>query len=111
MSGGEDRIAMWMPDPDYDGRSLYPNQVFFPMVGPKDGWSKLARSLRAEIDEDLVEVYHGVESLPFEAGKHRRVAVKIVEDRGVENLRVLGLTKFLNMVRQCNNGMQGWNHY
>ena len=39
------------------------------------------------------------------------VTIKIVDDRGVENLRVLGLTKFLNMVRQCNNGMQGWNHY
>ena len=89
MSGGEDQIAMWMLDPDYDGRSLYPNQVFFPMAGPKDGWSKLARSLRAEIDEDLIEVYHGVESLPFEAGEHRRVAVKIVDDRGVESLRVI----------------------
>ena len=89
MSGGEEQIAMWMLDPDYDGRSLYPNQVFFPMAGPKDGWSKLARLLRAEIDEDLIEVYHGVESLPFEAGKHRRVAVKIVDDRGVESLRVI----------------------
>ena len=93
MSGGEDRIAMWMPDPDYDGRSLYPNQVFFPMTGPKDGWSKLARSLWAEVDGDLIEVYHGAESLPFEAGEHRRVAVKIVGDRGlrVGGIRVIKL--------------------
>ena len=88
-SGGEEQIAMWMLDTDYDGRSLYPRQVFFPMAGEKDGWSRLARNLRAEVDEDLIEAYRGVESLPFEAGKHRRVAVKIVDDRGVESLRVL----------------------
>ena len=34
-SGGDDKIAMWMLDPDYDGRSLFPRQVFFPMAGPK----------------------------------------------------------------------------
>ncbi len=31
------KIAMWMLDLDYDGRSLFPRQVFFPMAGPKDG--------------------------------------------------------------------------
>ena len=88
-SGDREQIAIWMLDTDYDGRSLYPRQVFFPMAGLKDGWSKLARSLRAEIDESLIGAYHGAVSLPFEAGEHRRVAVKIVDDRGVESLRVL----------------------
>jgi len=27
-SGGADKIAVWMLDTDYDGRSLYPRQVF-----------------------------------------------------------------------------------
>ena len=90
-SGGEQQIAMWMLDTDYDGRSLYPKQVFFPMAGDKDGWSKLAKSLRAEIDEDLIETYHGTVSLPFEPGEHKRIAVKIVDDRGVESLRVVSL--------------------
>ena len=35
-SGGEDKIAVWMLDTDYDGRSLYPRQVFFPMAGPRE---------------------------------------------------------------------------
>ena len=30
-SGGSDHIAVWMLDPDYDGRSLFPEQVFFPI--------------------------------------------------------------------------------
>ena len=90
-SGGEDRIAMWMLDTDYDGRSLYPRQVFFPMAGPRDGWERLARNPKGEIDYDLIEAYRGVVSLPFETGDHERVAVKIVDDRGIESLRVMSL--------------------
>ena len=88
-SGGEDRIAVWMLDTDYDGRSLYPRQVFFPMAGPRDGWSRLARNLKAEIDEDLIEAYRGTVSLPFESGDYKRIAVKIVDDRGIESLRII----------------------
>ena len=58
-SGDTTKIATWMLDTDYDGRSLLPRQVFFPMAGPKDGWARLAKSLRAEIDEDLAEAYRG----------------------------------------------------
>jgi adenine-specific DNA-methyltransferase len=71
--------------------SLFPQQVFFPMAGDGEGWARLAKSLRAEIDEERIESYRGTESLPFEAGKHRRVAVKIVDDRGIESLRILDL--------------------
>ena len=88
-SGGTDKIALWMLDTDYDGRSLFPRQVFFPMSGEKDGWSRLAKNLKAEIDEELFEVYRGTVSLPFEPGKNRRIAVKIVDDRGIESLKIL----------------------
>ena len=90
-SGGEDRIAVWMLDTDYDGRSLYPRQVFFPMAGPRDGWDRLSRSLRAEVDAELLEAYRGTTSLPFEPGAYGRIAVKIVDDRGIESLRVVGV--------------------
>ena len=88
-SGGQDRIAVWMLDPDYDGRSLFPRQVFFPMAGPKDGWARLAKNLKAEIDEDRIEAYRGTVSLPFSPGEHGRIAVKIVDDRGIESLKVV----------------------
>ena len=90
-SGGKDKIAMWMLDTDYDGRSLFPRQVFFPMSGEKDGWSRLAKNLKAEIDEELIETYRGTVSLPFEAGEHQRIAVKIVDDRGIESLKIVEL--------------------
>ncbi|MEI6177926.1 MAG: hypothetical protein WCS43_13630, partial [Verrucomicrobiota bacterium] len=90
-SGGPDRIAVWMLDTDYDGRSLFPRQVFFPMAGEKEGWAKLAKNLRAEIDEVMIEAYRGTLSVPFDLGKHRRVAVKIVDDRGIESLRIVNV--------------------
>ncbi|MGH7307229.1 MAG: site-specific DNA-methyltransferase [Candidatus Rokuibacteriota bacterium] len=90
-SGGSDKIAVWMLDPDYDGRSLFPRQVFFPMAGDGEGWTKLAKNLRAEIDEDLIEAYRGVTSLPFGRGKHQRAAVKIVDARGIESLKLIDL--------------------
>ena len=90
-SGGADRIALWMLDPDYDGRSLFPRQVFFPMAGVKDGWAKLAHNLKAEIDESRIKAYRGTMSLPFAPGEHRRAAIKIVDDRGIESLKIVEL--------------------
>ena len=90
-SGGSDKIAMWMLDPDYDGRSLFARQVFFPMADATHGWDKLAKNLRAEIDKNLIEAYRGTVSLPFDAGKYERAAVKIVDDRGIESLKILEL--------------------
>lgn len=78
-------------DPDYDGRSLFPRQVFFPMASTKGGWAKLACNLRAEIDSGLIEAFRGTTSLPFEPGEHGRAAVKIVDDRGVESLKIVEL--------------------
>ncbi|RQD85211.1 MAG: site-specific DNA-methyltransferase, partial [Methanocalculus sp. MSAO_Arc2] len=84
--GGPEKIAMWMLDTDYDGRSLYPRQVFFPMAGKTEGWAKLARNLKAEIDEEKIEAFRGTTSLPFKPGDNRRIAVKIVDDRGIESV-------------------------
>lgn len=86
-SGGKGDIAMWMLDTDYDGRSLFPSQVFFPMAGAKEGWATLAKNLKAEIDEEKIEVFGGTVSLPFTPGK--AVAVKIIDARGVESLKII----------------------
>lgn len=88
-SGSTSRIAMWMLDTDYDGMCISPTQVFFPMGGKKDGWNKLAKTLKAEIDPELIEKYAGNESLWFTAQPNSRIAVKIIDDRGIESLKVL----------------------
>lgn len=88
-SGSTSRIAMWMLDTDYDGMCIVPKQVFFPMGGKKDGWNKLAKTLRAESDPDLIEKFAGNESLWFTVQPNSRIAVKIIDDRGIESLKVI----------------------
>jgi len=91
VSGGKGKIAMWALDTDYDERSLFPHQVFFPMADKGEGWDKLKKNIRAELDESLLHKFHGTLSLTFEAGDNRKIAVKIVDDRGIESLKVMTL--------------------
>ena len=85
-SGGSDKIAMWMLDTDYDNRSILPEQVFFPMHDKKRDWTKLAKALNGEVDEELLEQYTGVVSIPFNLGEKKTIAIKVIDDRGVEML-------------------------
>ena len=93
VSGGKGKIAAWQLDTDYDGRSLFPHQFFFPMAGKDEGWMKLKKDIRAELDEELLGHFTGTVSLPFEAGANATVAVKIVDDRGIESLKVMRLVR------------------
>src|SRR5690242_16268064 len=68
ISGGKSRIAMWSFDTDYDDRSLFPRQVFFPLTGKSRGWNKLKKTIRGELNEELLDRFEGMVSLPFEVG-------------------------------------------
>lgn len=83
-SKGTKHIAMWFLDTDYDERSLYPDQVFFPESDSKRDWSKLAKALNGEVNEDLLDKFSGVESLLFSGGENKKIAVKIIDNRGIE---------------------------
>jgi len=61
------------------------------MAGKGEGWQKLKKDIRAELNEELLHQFHGTVSLPFEAGDNRKVAVKIVDDRGIESLKIISL--------------------
>jgi adenine-specific DNA-methyltransferase len=91
VSGGKSKIAMWSLDTDYDERSVFPRQVFFPMAGKGEGWEKLKKNIRAELDDSRLDKFHGTISLPFAAGDNGKIAVKIVDDRGIESLKVITL--------------------
>jgi adenine-specific DNA-methyltransferase len=90
-SGGKNRIAMWMLDTDYDGMSIEPRQVFFPIEGKNEGWDKLAKTLKVEINQDLIEKYRGTESLPFKVKENTNIAVKIIDDRGIECMKIISI--------------------
>ncbi|WP_303997785.1 site-specific DNA-methyltransferase [Megamonas hypermegale] len=89
VSGTISNIAMWMLDTDYDGMCIEPNQVFFPMAGKKDGWNKLAKTLKTEINMDAIKQYSGNKSLKFKAKPNTQIAVKIIDDRGIESLKII----------------------
>ena len=85
------RVAVTHAKQYYDVRSLFPRQVFLPMAGKGKGWQKLKKDIKAELNEDLLEQLHSTVSLPFAAGDNRKIAVKIIDDRGIESLKVMRL--------------------
>ena len=88
------RIAAWFLDTDYDGRTFCICQAFFP---DKSKWSKLARALGGKglIEPSAFDSLSGLRSLPFPRPAHLavgqpwRIAVKVIDPRGNEGLRVL----------------------
>ena len=98
-SGESDKVAMWVLDTDYDGRAVFPRQVFFPNAQGNKGWSKLTKSLKSEIDTELIKKYAGTKSLPFEKGPHGKIAVKVIDDRGIESLKIIELTQTQKLKR------------
>lgn len=79
------KVAAWFLDTDYDGQTFCITQAFFP---DKDAWKKLARALKGFIDEECFAQLSGTVSLPFSAGKYKQAAVKIIDPRGNEVMRV-----------------------
>ncbi|MEX2138344.1 MAG: site-specific DNA-methyltransferase [Pirellulales bacterium] len=86
---GADKVAAWFLDGDYDGRTFCVTQAFFP---DRSAWDKLARALGGVVDEAAFEALSGTVSLPFPAGSHKCVAVKVIDPRGNEVMQVHRLT-------------------
>ena len=88
------RIAAWFLDTDYDGRTFCICQAFFP---DRSKWDRLARALgdKGVVETDAFERLSGFESLAFPPpsrlvdGEPWRIAVKVIDPRGNEGLRVL----------------------
>jgi adenine-specific DNA-methyltransferase len=90
-----DRIASWFLDTDYDGRTFCICQAFFP---DKTKWAKLAKAIGdvGAVEEERFAALSGLTSLPFprpardfRKGESWRIAVKVIDPRGNEGLRVL----------------------
>lgn len=87
------KVAAWFVDTDYDGKVFCICQAFFP---DKSAWEKLARALKGSIDERAFQLLSGTVSLPFKPGERQTVAVKVIDPRGNEVMRVhrLGAVKY-----------------
>ncbi|MFP4336992.1 MAG: site-specific DNA-methyltransferase [Halothece sp.] len=82
-------VPAWFLDTDYNGLCFYVRQAFFPRTS---AWDSIKKALKGTYDESVWEHLSGTTSAPFEAGKHKQVAVKVIDDRGNELLVVKDLT-------------------
>jgi adenine-specific DNA-methyltransferase len=89
--GGND-VPAWFLDTDYNEKCFHVCQAFFPRTS---AWDHLKRALRATHEESVWDHLAGTTSAPFEAGEHRRISVKVVDDRGNE----LQVVKSLDDIR------------
>lgn len=78
---GAAKVAPWFLDSDYDGRTFCITQAFVP---DRSAWEKLSKALDGVVDPERFEVLSGTISLPFAAGTHKCVAVKVIDPRGNE---------------------------
>jgi adenine-specific DNA-methyltransferase len=81
-------VPAWFLDTDYNDLCFLVSQAFFPRTS---AWESLKRALKGEFEETVWEHLAGTTSAPFAAGDRRKVAVKVVDDRGNELLVVKSL--------------------
>tara|TARA_B100000519_G_scaffold202974_1_gene223321 strand:+ start:1647 stop:4349 length:2703 start_codon:yes stop_codon:yes gene_type:complete len=87
-SENSDKVAAWFIDTDYNGRTFCIVQAFFP---DKSSWKKLEKALKGSLNQDRFEMLTGKESIPFKEGKYKKAAVKVIDQRGNEVMKVLDL--------------------
>lgn len=76
-----DDVPAWFLDTDYNGLCFHVCQAFFPRTA---AWDGLKRALKATHDASVWDHLSGSMSAPFEAGEHKQIAVKVIDDRGNE---------------------------
>jgi adenine-specific DNA-methyltransferase len=82
------QVPAWFLDTDYNGLSFHVTQAFFPET---KAWENLKRALGADYESDVWSHLAGTVSVPFVAGDHKEIAVKVVDHRGNELMVVAKL--------------------
>ena len=91
VTGDTSDISMWMLDTNYNGRYVQPDQIFFTKnVGNnKNEILKLGKLLKGVINEEKLQAYIGTESIPFTVGDQKRIAVKVIDNKGISTIDVI----------------------
>ena len=84
-----DDVPAWFLDTDYNGLCFHVCQAFFPRTS---AWDNLKKALKGIYDDAVWDHLAGTTSTPFEAGEHRQIAVKVIDDRGNELMVVRTLS-------------------
>lgn len=76
-----ENLPCWMLDTNYNGMAFFASQVFFPKTS---AWDNLQKSLRGQFADSVWEHLAGTASEPFALGDKKRIAVKVIDERGNE---------------------------
>ena len=82
-----ENLPCWMLDTNYNGMAFYASQVFFPKT---TAWNNLQKSLKGQFEDSVWEHLAGTASEPFALGDKKRIAVKVIDERGNELMVVKG---------------------
>ncbi|MDD4932466.1 MAG: site-specific DNA-methyltransferase [Methylacidiphilaceae bacterium] len=85
-----EELPAWLLDTDYDGGCFAPSEAFFFRT---EAWQVVGRALGGTAAEMLQKQLAGRVSSWFRPGRHRRIAVKMIDDRGTELLVVRSLPR------------------
>jgi adenine-specific DNA-methyltransferase len=83
-----DDVPMWMLDTAWNGMAFKGDQVFFPRTS---AWDNLRKTLKATHDDSVWEHLRGDTSAPFASDVGTNIAVKVLDDRGNELLKIVRL--------------------
>jgi adenine-specific DNA-methyltransferase len=76
-----ENLPCWMLDTDYNDMCFCARQVFFPKTA---AWDNLQKSLKGRFADSVWEHLAGTTSEPFVLGSQKRIAVKVIDERGNE---------------------------
>jgi len=76
-----ENLPCWMLDTNYNGMAFYASQVFFPKTS---AWNNLQKSLKGQFEDSVWEHLAGTASEPFALGEKKRIAIKVIDERGNE---------------------------
>ncbi|MDW5537593.1 MULTISPECIES: site-specific DNA-methyltransferase [Azospirillum] len=76
-----ENLPCWMLDTNHNGLAFYASQVFFPKTS---AWDNLQKSLAGQFENSVWGHLAGTISEPFALGDKKRIAVKVIDERGNE---------------------------
>ncbi|MEZ5936093.1 MAG: site-specific DNA-methyltransferase [Alphaproteobacteria bacterium] len=82
-----ENLPCWMLDSDHNGMAFYASQVFFPKTS---AWDNLQKSLKGQFEDSIWSHLAGTVSEPFALGDKKRIAVKVIDERGNELMATRG---------------------
>lgn len=85
-----ENLPCWMLDTSYNGMAFCASQVFFPRTG---AWDNLQKSLKGQFNDSVWEHLAGTTSEPFVADSKGQIAIKVIDERGNELMRVLNVAE------------------